>query len=68
MAQREISEEMIVNCLENPDNVKVGQNTRFIAQKRLNSKMLRVVFEQRSGVIEVVTVYKAVANRYEVRI
>ena len=65
MADYCISEEMVVNCLYNPDSVLTGLGDRYIAQQRLNSLMLRVVFEEQNEEVTVITVYKAKGKRYE---
>ncbi len=66
MAEYGITEEMVINCLYNPDSVLTGLGDRYVAQQRLNSSLvLRVIFEEQSEEVTVVTVYKARAKRYE---
>ena len=43
-----------------------GHSGRKIAQKRLNSYVLRVIFEERDKEVVVITVYRARRERYEI--
>ncbi len=62
----EISESEVHETIYAPDSILLGLDGRRIAQKRLNSHLLRVVFEEINGEIIVVTTYKARAKRYEI--
>ncbi len=62
---RAIREHVIFDCIQNPDSFAVGQWQRYILQKRLNSKVLRVVIEKIEDEIIVITAYEARAKRYE---
>ena len=66
MAAYSVSEAQVFFALKSPDSVVSGHSNRLVAQKRLNSRVLRVVFEQKASEMVVVTVYKARADRYEV--
>jgi hypothetical protein len=61
-----VTAEQVMDALERPDRVLEGHSGRRIAQKRLNSLVLRVVFEERQETRRVITVYKAKRERYEV--
>ena len=68
MGQYEVSELQVIEALAKPDSILEGKYGRRIAQKRLNGLLLRVVYESHEEWKVVVTVYKAKAGRYEVRI
>ncbi|MBI5553706.1 MAG: DUF4258 domain-containing protein [Candidatus Diapherotrites archaeon] len=61
-----ISEEQVFGALSNPDATLIGSKGRKIAQKRLNSYVLRVIYEDVGWARIVVTVYKAKRERYEI--
>lgn len=46
MNQYEISKEIVDKTLKEPDNLLDGHSDRLIAQRRLNGKLLRVIFEK----------------------
>ncbi|MBC7078966.1 MAG: DUF4258 domain-containing protein [Methanothrix sp.] len=54
----------LLNFLIHPDEVIRGHGDRFIAHKRLNRHLARVVYEYENGSIVVVTFYIAYAERY----
>lgn len=62
----EISEMQIEEALEKPDNIFDGKKGRKIAQKRINSHVLRVIFEEQTNTKIVITAYKAQSERYEI--
>ena len=66
MRAYDITETQLIDALEKPDSITKGHSERLIAQKRINGKILRVVFEQDNEAIVVVTAYKARAKRYEI--
>ncbi len=45
MVEREITIEMVKNALNNPDEVVTGKQKRVVYQKKIESKLLRVVTE-----------------------
>ena len=58
MKERGISKEMVKETILNPDSVSEGYSGRKVAQKRLNGKMIRVIYEEtHGGVIVVITAY-----------
>ncbi|HII53806.1 hypothetical protein COT30_00460 [Candidatus Micrarchaeota archaeon CG08_land_8_20_14_0_20_49_17] len=61
-----ISKAQVFEAINTPDNVILGHSGRKIAQKRINSHILRIIIEERYGITKVITVYKAGSDRYEV--
>jgi hypothetical protein len=45
MVEREITIEMVENALNKPDEVVTGKQKRVVYQKKIESKLLRVVTE-----------------------
>jgi fructose-specific phosphotransferase system component IIB len=64
MGKYGISNELLNNCIRNPDTVVEGYGNRVIHQKRLNGYLLRVVIEKGKEIKTVVTAYKARRKRY----
>lgn len=64
MNKYHITEEMIINCLENPDMVKDSHSTRKIYHKKLNGYVLRVIVEESKEIKSIITTYKARSGRY----
>jgi hypothetical protein len=61
-----ISEEKIIQTIQNPENVTSGYSGRKIAQSSLMDELLlRVVYEEMDNNILVITVYPAKRRRYE---
>jgi len=61
-----ISKREVVQALQEPNVLLDGHSGRKIAQKRLNSYVLRVIFEERDKEVVVITVYRARRERYEI--
>ncbi len=61
-----ITEEQIKETLQNPDILSEGKQKRKIAQKRLNTYILRVIYEKNGETKTVITAYKAKRERYEI--
>ncbi|NMB86231.1 MAG: DUF4258 domain-containing protein [Methanothrix sp.] len=57
MDQRCISEEMVRAALTHPDNVDSQDMERKIAQRLIDSKLLRVIYEEEDDAIIVVSTY-----------
>ncbi|ASJ11585.1 DUF4258 domain-containing protein [Thermococcus thioreducens] len=56
--ERGLSKELVDEAISNPDSVSGGYFGRKVAQKRLNGKLIRVIYEETSdGVIVVITAY-----------
>lgn len=56
---------LIINAIKNPNNILTGSKNRLIAQKNINEKhILRVIYEETSDEIVVITFYPARRNRY----
>lgn len=64
MKKYQISEEKIIECLENPDIIKKGHSNREIYHKTLNGYVLRVIVEKSKEIKRVITTYKARSGRY----
>ena len=54
----------LVNFLLCPEEVVRGHGNRFIAHKRLNRHLARVVYEYEGETVVVITFYVAQVNRY----
>ncbi len=61
-----LKEHDIKDCLDNASSIIDGKDGRKIAQKNLNSYVLRVIYEKKEDVIIVITTYKAKSERYEI--
>ena len=56
--ERGIPRELVEEVISNPEGVSEGYFGRKVAQKRLNGKLIRVIYEERSeGVVVVITAY-----------
>ena len=61
-----VEERLVEEALRNPDREAAGYAGRFIAQKRLDGYVLRVIYEKQGNAKVVITVYKARRERYEI--
>ncbi len=66
MQSYNISEAMIKDTINNPDSEIDTYGGRRIAQKKLGTHLLRVIYERQNQDKTVVTVYKARPERYEI--
>ena len=66
MSKYNVTEQTVLDALKDPNSIAKGHLNRKIAQKRLNTYVLRVVYEEASGNKKVITVYKARSERYEI--
>ncbi|HIH73204.1 MAG: Uncharacterized protein XD43_0977 [Thermococcales archaeon 44_46] len=57
MKERKISKELVIETITSPDEVYIGYFGRKVAQKRLNGKLIRVVYEESKDEVVVITVY-----------
>ncbi|NJE08907.1 DUF4258 domain-containing protein [Thermococcus sp. M39] len=57
MKERGISKELVVEALANPDKVGEGYFGRKVAQKVIDGKLIRVIYEEHEDSIIVITVY-----------
>ncbi len=57
MRKRDIKKEVIIKVIKNPDNVVYGYGNRKVAQKLVDERLLRVIYEEQEEKIVVVTVY-----------
>ncbi|MEA1998639.1 MAG: DUF4258 domain-containing protein [Euryarchaeota archaeon] len=60
----DISTNELLNFLIHPEEVIRGHANRFIAHRRLNHHLARVVYEYENGTIIVITFYISHVNRY----
>ena len=59
-----ITQDTLLDALLFPEEVLRGHRGRYIAQKRLNGHVIRVIYEYVEGVPAIVTVYVPYAERY----
>ncbi len=57
MKKRGITEKMVLETLKDPEKVVEGYGGRKIAQKMLDDKLLRVIYEEKEDKLEVITAY-----------
>ncbi len=57
LRDRKISKELVIQALNEPDSVDTGYLGRKIAQKILNGKLIRVIYEEAEDEILVITAY-----------
>lgn len=57
MKERGISRELVEEVLLSPDNTLEGYFGRKVAQKRINGKLIRVVYEEKEDEVLVITAY-----------
>ncbi|WP_457754600.1 DUF4258 domain-containing protein [Thermococcus sp.] len=57
MNERGISKELVVETLTNPDKVGEGYLGRKVAQKNMDGKLIRVIYEEHEDKIIVITAY-----------
>ncbi len=59
-----ISANELLNFLIYPEEVIIGHVNRFIAHKKLNRHLTRVIYEYENETVVVITFYIAYVNRY----
>ncbi len=57
MRERGIPKDLVIETLNSPEKVTTGYFGRKIAQKRLNGRLIRVVYEEEENEVVVITVY-----------
>ncbi len=55
--ERGISKELVIEALTNPDKVGEGYLGRKVAQKNMDGKLIRVIYEEHEDKIIVITAY-----------
>jgi len=60
-----ISTDLISETVRSPSSVEASGQGKFICQKRLNGLVLRVVYQEYSDRILVITAYPGKRSRYE---
>lgn len=60
-----VTAEMVIQAVNNPDLIIGGYAGRKVYQKALNGYLLRVIVEEELLTKKVITVYKARRERYE---
>ncbi|MDY6768654.1 MAG: DUF4258 domain-containing protein, partial [Candidatus Nanohaloarchaea archaeon] len=63
MREYGITRETVVQTVNHPDSEVEGRKDRTVAQKRLDGKILRAIYEENEGIKTVVTTYRAEADR-----
>lgn len=66
MLRYNVEQAAVEEAVANPDSEVPGHGNRYIAQKKLDGYILRVVYEKQGDTKIVITVYKARRGRYEV--
>ena len=64
LEERKIPKSLVESALENPDKTLEARSRRKIAQKIINNKLIRVIYEEQQGIYRVITVYYTGAGRY----
>jgi hypothetical protein len=65
MKERSITEELVKSILNHPDNVDCRNGKRKIAQRFIERKLLRVIYEEDDDTIIVVSAYgTSKVNKY----
>ncbi|WP_099209478.1 DUF4258 domain-containing protein [Thermococcus henrietii] len=57
LEERGIPRELVEEAVKNSDEVRDGYCGRKVAQKRLNGRLIRVIFEEEEGDVVVITAY-----------
>lgn len=58
MKERGITKDEVINAINEPDYVGKGYGNREVAQKLIDGKLLRVIYEKHGDEIVVITAYK----------
>ncbi len=58
MKERGITKDEVINAISKPDYVEKGYGGREVAQKLIDGKLLRVIYERHGDEIIVITAYK----------
>jgi hypothetical protein len=58
MKERNITEEMVIATLNYPDNIENSEENRKIAQRFIEGKLLRIIYEEDDEAISVVSAYR----------
>ena len=64
--ERRLDKKLIENVVRNPDKVIIGKFGRKIAQRIIDNKLLRVVYEEKDDIYIIITAYYTYPERYEV--
>lgn len=57
LKDRGIPKELVISILEKPDSLEERYAGRKVAQKSLNGKLIRVIYEERDDEILIITAY-----------
>jgi hypothetical protein len=61
-----ITEEAVMETVEEPDSLREGRRNRLIAQRAVNREhVLRVIYEKQGNTIVIIAFYPARRERYE---
>ena len=65
MKERCINEDEVIAALNHPDDIECRDEKRKIAQRFIEGRLLRVMYEEEEDTITVVTVYRtSKSNKY----
>ncbi|MBI4895844.1 MAG: DUF4258 domain-containing protein [Candidatus Aenigmarchaeota archaeon] len=59
-----VSDDLLISAVTNPDIIVDGYSNRRIYQKKLNGYILRVIVEENKDIKRIITVYKSRSGRY----
>lgn len=57
LKDRGIPRELVISTIEKPDSLDEGYGGRKVAQRSLNGKLIRVIYEERDDEILIITAY-----------
>ncbi len=57
LKERDISKELVIEIIRNPDNIDPESERRKIVQKLIKGKLLRVVYDEEEESIVVISAY-----------
>ena len=63
LREREISTELVIEVIRNPDRID-SANERKIAQKLIDGKLLRVIYEEEEAIVVVSAYRTSKVSRY----
>ena len=62
----EVTKDIVLSAMENPDKIDMGYKNRKIAQKVISNRhVIRVVFEELNEILRIITFYPGKRDRYE---
>lgn len=62
--KRKIDRSLLEDAVKNPEIILLSKYGRWIAQRTLKGKVLRVVYEKREDIYMIITAYYTESRRY----